>query len=181
MHFGETNRTMPHMHSCFARSTVVISNEEMHSPSAHPWQPFIPAHPKLTITHQSWLSPADMASSSSKTVSFATMDQNLSERKSEREGNLHVARNTMAPLLVLLSVLLVSCVAQSSWLRNGGRRGEVGMGTVLHRLVETIHFGTPSLLVCKMRHPDGSPLGENNGYAQFYPRAIFAFAFASCS
>jgi hypothetical protein len=79
----------------------------------------------------------------------------------------------MAPLLVLLSVLLVSCAAQSSWLRNGGRRkkgrrGEVGTGTVLHRLIETIYFCTPSLLVCKMGRPDASPLGEKNDYAQLY-------------
>jgi uncharacterized membrane protein YczE len=83
----------------------------------------------------------------------------------ESEENLHVARNTMAPLLVLLSVLLVSCAAQS-WLRNGGR-GEVGMGTVLHRLIQTIHF----LHIL-------SPLGEKNGYAQFYPRPVFSFPLA---
>jgi hypothetical protein len=39
MHFREANRTMPHMHSkYFVCSTVVISSNEMYSPSAQPWQ-----------------------------------------------------------------------------------------------------------------------------------------------
>jgi hypothetical protein len=131
------------MHSkYFACSTVVISNNEMHSP-------FPPGN-----LHDA------------RNLSRAISQIRSTERVAEREENLHVARNTMAPLLVLLSVLLVSCAAQSLWLRNGGR-GEVGMGTVLHRLIQTIHF----LHIL-------SPLGEKNGYAQFYPRPVFSFPLA---
>jgi hypothetical protein len=85
------------MHSkYFACSTVVISNNEMHSP-------FPPGN-----LHDA------------RNLSRAISQIRSTERVAESEENLHVARN-VAPLLVLLSVLLVSCAAQSLWLRRRKR------------------------------------------------------------